>query len=573
MRKLNTAVVAFICAMVPSLASATNILSIGIGTSPNDTTGDPLRTAMSKIMTAVNGLGGKWSGTTAPTSPMQFQEWFDTSASPASWKIWDGTAWVATSTLDTGTHVYSVTVPAPTSSVLGGIKSSTCSANNFSTGVNTSGVITCALPTIALATQASGTLAIANGGTSQTTAAAARGASGLNVEALTSTGDANYTILSTDRVVAHNALSAARTDTLPAASSVNAGREIEVKDQFGVVTGSNTLTIQRAGADTINGGTNVVLNTIWTGLVFTSDGVSKWNYTPNGLGSVTSVATDGCLSGGTITTTGTLAGKITHNPQSGTTYTVVAGDKCKLVSFSNAAGTAVTLPQAGGSFPAGWYLDVQNTSLDLVTITPTTSTIDGVASLIVTKGYGMRIISDGSNYQIRGLKSTWARVQLNKMTASSSANLQDTTSFMALYTEYEIVLENIIPATTSTTCQILVQEAGTFPTTSYITAGNYVAGNATNNPIAPTTYIPCSTATIVANSAPGVSGSIRISNPLGTTEPKMWFGHFAYNATTATFNSLTLSGYWNGNAAITGFQVGFNSGNITSGVIKVYGWN
>jgi hypothetical protein len=61
------------------------------------------------------------------------------------------------------------------------------------------------------------------GGTGQATAAAARGSSGLNIDEMTtptSAGDTNYTILNTDRFVAigTNALTAARTWTLPAAS-------------------------------------------------------------------------------------------------------------------------------------------------------------------------------------------------------------------------------------------------------------------------------------------------------------------------------------------------------------------
>src|SRR5262250_3266368 len=50
-----------------------------------------------------------------------------------------------------------------------------------------------------------GTLGLGHGGTGQATAAAARGSSGLDIDALTGHGDSNYTILSTDRVVATNA--------------------------------------------------------------------------------------------------------------------------------------------------------------------------------------------------------------------------------------------------------------------------------------------------------------------------------------------------------------------------------
>lgn len=98
----------------------------------------------------------------------------------------------------------------------------------------------------------------------------------LNIDELTKPGDANYPILLADRTVAHTALSAPRTDTLPAANTMTPGQQIVVTDIFGVVTSVNTLTIQRAGADTINGGTNIVMNTARGTILFISDGISAW---------------------------------------------------------------------------------------------------------------------------------------------------------------------------------------------------------------------------------------------------------------------------------------------------------
>ena len=86
------------------------------------------------------------------------------------------------------------------------------------------------------------------------------------------------------------------------------------------------------------------------------------------------------------------------NVQSGTTYTVLSGDRSKLVTFSNASPVSVTLPQAGTSFPNGWHVDVQNRGAGTVTITPSTSTIDGAASIDLTTGQGIRIASNGTNY-------------------------------------------------------------------------------------------------------------------------------------------------------------------------------
>ncbi len=105
-----------------------------------------------------------------------------------------------------------------------------------------------------------GTLGLSHGGTGQTTAATARGSAGLDIDELTGHGDSNYTMLSTDRVVATNAaFTAARTWTLPAANSVNLGQSVTVADIQGTLTSTNTLTVARAGSDTINGGTSYVI--------------------------------------------------------------------------------------------------------------------------------------------------------------------------------------------------------------------------------------------------------------------------------------------------------------------------
>ena len=92
----------------------------------------------------------------------------------------------------------------------------------------------------------------------------------------------------------------------------------------------------------------------------------------------------------------------TVNAQTGTTYTVQDSDRTKLITFSNVSAVAVSLPQAGASslFVAGWYADFSNINTGAVTITPTTSTINGLSSITLVKGESYKVISDGTNYQI-----------------------------------------------------------------------------------------------------------------------------------------------------------------------------
>jgi hypothetical protein len=92
-------------------------------------------------------------------------------------------------------------------------------------------------------------------------------------------GDADHTIASTTRIIVTNtSFTAPRTWTLPAASSVPAGEEIIVADAFGTVSATNTLTIARAGADTINATTSVVIRSAFGWRRFVSNGANTWSY-------------------------------------------------------------------------------------------------------------------------------------------------------------------------------------------------------------------------------------------------------------------------------------------------------
>lgn len=75
-------------------------------------------------------------------------------------------------------------------------------------------------------------------------------------------------------------------------------------------------------------------------------------------------------------------------------------DLGKLVTFSNAGAIAATIAQAGsgGNFTAGWVSSLRNLGAGTVTLTPTTSTIDGAATAVLLSGQGLDIYSDGTNY-------------------------------------------------------------------------------------------------------------------------------------------------------------------------------
>lgn len=100
--------------------------------------------------------------------------------------------------------------------------------------------------------------------------------------------NANYTVTGTvDVIVAQTGtMTAARTTTLPAASA-RAGMAVVVVDESNTVTATNKITVQRAGTDTVNGGTVYDLVAPRQYQFFESDGVSKWNtVSPERLGNL-----------------------------------------------------------------------------------------------------------------------------------------------------------------------------------------------------------------------------------------------------------------------------------------------
>lgn len=94
--------------------------------------------------------------------------------------------------------------------------------------------------------------------------------------------------------------------------------------------------------------------------------------------------------------------KLGRNAQTGTSYTVLDSDRATVVTFSNTAAIAVTLPQAGASssFIDGWWCWLKNISSGVVTVTPTTSTIDGAAIMVMPPGSSALLFSNGTNYQL-----------------------------------------------------------------------------------------------------------------------------------------------------------------------------
>ena len=105
----------------------------------------------------------------------------------------------------------------------------------------------------------------------------AEGRANLSIDRRVTVDDANYTILATDKVVAQiGTMSAARTFSLPAASTVQAGAEIIVIDESGSVDSTNKIIVQRNGTDTIDGATQKEIKDSYGVIRLICNGSNSW---------------------------------------------------------------------------------------------------------------------------------------------------------------------------------------------------------------------------------------------------------------------------------------------------------
>lgn len=137
--------------------------------------------------------------------------------------------------------------------------------------------------------------------------------------------------------------------------------------------------------------------------------------------SITSASAGLVVTPSPLTGTGTVGLTNSLNEQSSTTYLILAGDATKLVSTTNAATVNVTLPNATGSFAAGFGYNTYNYGAGNQVITPTTATISGKATLTLGLQQGASIFSNvGGNYGvILGLPQVASDALLLNSTAST----------------------------------------------------------------------------------------------------------------------------------------------------------
>lgn len=178
-------------------------------------------------------------------------------------------------------------------------------------------------------------------------------------------------------------------------------------------TGAATLNINSLGAISIVKYASTALASgdiaagkshcvLYDGTNFIIDHVDN---SPAGTGTVTSVATGCGLTGGPVTTTGTISAQVVITVKT-TSYTVLNTDMCNALDMNSATSQTFTVPQAGTTgFETGKYLRLRNINTGPTTVSTTTSNFIGGgyatgASFVLYPQQAVYLLSDGTNWNV-----------------------------------------------------------------------------------------------------------------------------------------------------------------------------
>lgn len=171
-------------------------------------------------------------------------------------------------------------------------------------------------------------------------------------------------------------------------------------------------------------------------------------------------------------------------------------------------------------------------------------------------------------------------VLLNTLSPNGVASTNDTTSLTSAYANYLVLFENVCPATQTTTFQMQVSTSGSnFISGTYVSVAQVNVSSVIVTDTSTTAMLLSgirATTQLQTTTTYGLSGFMRFGNPAGLTARKTFVGETAFltpgASGTTTFALAAISGYYDANSnAVTGLNFLFNSGNIATGTIKIYG--
>ena len=180
-------------------------------------------------------------------------------------------------------------------------------------------------------------------------------------------------------------------------------------------------------------------------------------------------------------------------------------------------------------------------------------------------------------------------VLLAELTASNSATLDFTARnvtgqsgalFQSDYDTYQIEVVDLVPATSTVACSMVVSTNGgstwdtgnnyNWASSNFIRGGGGPGGSGTD------TKLPLDDGSSQINNAgapvPGLTSSMRVSNLAGTYLQISGKGSFPpYYYGTGYVIGFTSAGFYFGATGVDSIRIFMSSGNIASGIVRVYG--
>jgi hypothetical protein len=174
-----------------------------------------------------------------------------------------------------------------------------------------------------------------------------------------------------------------------------------------------------------------------------------------------------------------------------------------------------------------------------------------------------------------------AMTLLETQTASSSSTLSFTSNIDSTYDEYVFKFYDIHPATNNVSFQVNFRDGGTnydaTKTTTYFRAYHNEGGTSTaleyrtSDDVAQGTGVQKLGGGLGNDNDQCLAGYLHLFNPSSTTFVKHFLARTnLYEESDHTVENY-IAGYCNVTATIDGVQFSMSSGNIDSGVIKLYG--
>lgn len=168
-------------------------------------------------------------------------------------------------------------------------------------------------------------------------------------------------------------------------------------------------------------------------------------------------------------------------------------------------------------------------------------------------------------------------VLLNTLLPTNATSISDLTTLTGTYSKYKIELVGVIPTAVAAQLGMQFQLLNSIATSNYggFYNGLSSAGGGTVRQSFPTSYVALTGAAGAGPTVaqPGLNGQVVIYTP-SSSIPVMVTGQTTYQDGAATSLQGTagyLTGLVSSFAAVTGVKFVFTSGNISTGVIRIYG--